>query len=79
MIDGVDMPEVIKRRRSELGLSQAELAAKVGVDRRQIRRYESGDTQPTLAVARAIANAIGVSIDELAGEDIAHRVDLAGD
>jgi transcriptional regulator with XRE-family HTH domain len=79
MISGVDMPEVIKRRRSELGLSQAELAAKVGVDRRQIRRYESGDTQPTLAVARAIANALGVSIDELAGEDIAHRVDLSGD
>ena len=79
MIGYVDMPEVIKRRRSELGLSQAELAAKVGVDRRQIRRYESGDTQPTLAVARAIANALGVSIDELAGEDIANRVDLSGD
>ena len=79
MMGGVDMPEVIKRRRAELGLSQADLAAKVGVDRRQIRRYESGDTQPSLPGARAIANALGVSIDELAGEDIAARVDLSGD
>lgn len=74
----MDMRDVMRRRRAELGLSQAELAAKVGVDRRQIRRYESGGTQPTLTVARAIARALGVTIDELAGED-QQRVDLSGD
>lgn len=72
------MNEVIRQRRSELGMSQADLATKVGVDRRQIRRYESGETQPTLSVAKTIARALGLTIDELAGNET-HRVDLTGD
>lgn len=72
------MPEVIRQRRAVLGLSQAELAAQTGVDKRQIRRYEAGETQPPLSVARAIARALAISIDELAGEQT-HRVDLTGD
>lgn len=74
----MDMSEVIRQRRSERGWSQADLAARVGVDTRQIRRYEAGATQPTLPVAKAIANALNVTIDELAGEE-RHRVDLSGD
>ena len=72
------MNEVIRQRRSELGMSQGDLAAKVGVDRRQIRRYESGETQPTLPVAKIIARALGITIDELAGDET-HRIDLTGD
>jgi transcriptional regulator with XRE-family HTH domain len=74
----MEMHDVIRQRRDDLGLSQSELAAKVGVDPRQIRRYESGDTQPTLSVAKAIARALDISIDELAGEET-HRVNLTGD
>jgi len=74
----VEMNEVIRHRRSELGMSQGDLAAKVGVDRRQIRRYEAGETQPTLSVAKTIARALGITIDELAGDET-HRIDLTGD
>jgi transcriptional regulator with XRE-family HTH domain len=74
----MEMNEVIRQRRSELGMSQADLATKVGVDRRQIRRYESGETQPTLSMAKTIARALGITIDELAGDET-HRVDLTGD
>jgi transcriptional regulator with XRE-family HTH domain len=74
----MEMHDVIRQRRDDLGLSQSDLAAKVGVDPRQIRRYESGETQPTLLVARAIARALGITIDELAGEET-HRVNLTGD
>lgn len=74
----MEMNEVIRQRRSELGMSQGDLAAKVGVDRRQIRRYESGETQPTLSVAKTIARALGITIDELAGDET-HRIDLTGD
>jgi transcriptional regulator with XRE-family HTH domain len=35
----MDLAEVIRRRRAELGMSQADLAAAAGVDKRQIRRY----------------------------------------
>lgn len=72
------MPEIIKRRRAELGLSQADLAAAAGVDQRQIRRYETGEQQPLLSVAVAIADALKISVGELAGVPT-HRVNLAGD
>ena len=70
--------EIMRQRRSELNLSQADLATKVGVDKRQIRRYESGDAQPTLPIAKAIADALGITVDELAGGDT-HRVSLTGE
>src|SRR5664279_5777409 len=73
------MPDVIKSRRAALRLSQADLAQRAGVDRRQIRRYESGETQPNLGVARALAHALGISIDELAGDEPTRRVDLSGE
>lgn len=72
------MDEVIRSRRAALGLSQAELAAQSGVDQRQIRRYEAGETQPSLSVARSIARSLGITIDELAGEQ-AHRIDVTGE
>lgn len=74
----MDMPEVMRKHRTARGMSQAELAALVGVDKRQIRRYEAGGTQPTLSVARAIARALGITVDELAGEE-PNRIDLTGD
>lgn len=59
--------EIIKRRRADLGLSQAELADAAGVHLRQIRRYESGEQQPVLPVAVRLAHALGVTVNELAG------------
>jgi transcriptional regulator with XRE-family HTH domain len=73
----MDLHEIIRQRRSELNMSQAELAAEVGVDKRQIRRYESGETQPTLPIAKAVARALGITVDELAGGD-SHRISLTG-
>ena len=72
------MSEVIRGRRAELGMSQAQLAAIAGVDTRQIRRYESGEQQPMLSVAVAIAEALGITVGQLAGEST-RRVVLTGD
>jgi len=74
----VEMAEVIRNRRAALGVSQAELAERVGVDKRQIRRYEAGDAQPSLSVGRDIADALRISLDELAGAD-SRRIGLSGD
>jgi transcriptional regulator with XRE-family HTH domain len=74
----MEMPEVIRTRRAQLGLSQAELALAAGVDRRQIRRYEAGEQQPALNVAVAIARALQISVSELAGQE-SDRADLTGD
>ena len=59
--------EVIRRRSKALGLTQLSLAELVGVHVRQIRRYESGEQQPVLAVAVRLAATLGVTLDELAG------------
>jgi transcriptional regulator with XRE-family HTH domain len=74
----MQMSEVLRRRRAELGMSQSELAAAAGIDARQIRRYEAGEQQPVLSVAVAIAEALQISVGELAGLP-SHGVNLTGD
>ncbi|GAA1187477.1 hypothetical protein GCM10009608_24020 [Pseudonocardia alaniniphila] len=74
----MEMSDVIRQRRADLGLSQSDLARAAGVDARQIRRYEAGEQQPLLSVAVAIADALGVSISELAGR-APSRVTITGD
>jgi transcriptional regulator with XRE-family HTH domain len=69
----------IRRRRMELGLSQAEVAEATGVNIRQIRRYEAGEQQPLLSVGIAIARALRMNVLELAGEVPSHRVNLTGE
>lgn len=61
-----------------MGMSQGDLAVKVGVDRQQIRRDEAGRDPADLSVAKTIARALGITIDELAGDET-HRVDRTGD
>lgn len=68
----------MRARRQQLGLSQAQLAKDVGVHLRQIARYEAGEQQPLLAVAVALAEALSISVAELAGQ-IPRAIDLAGD
>lgn len=67
----------MKRRRTALGLTQDALAKEVGIHGRQIRRYEAGDAVPTLDTARLIAEALGISLDELAGGE-SRQLYLAG-
>src|ERR1700712_1554578 len=69
--------EIIRRLRQEAGMSQAGLAAAVGINTRQINRYESGEQQPALGVAQRLAIALGVTLDELAGAP-GDRVKLEG-
>jgi transcriptional regulator with XRE-family HTH domain len=71
------MSEVIRERRTAIGMSQRDLAKAAGVDVRQIRRYEAGEQQPLLSVAIAIADALGISVAELAGKP-SHRIKLGG-
>jgi transcriptional regulator with XRE-family HTH domain len=51
--------------RKQKGMTQQQLAERIGVHVAQIRRYEAGTSQPTLDVVRSLAVALGVSADEL--------------
>ena len=57
--------ENMKKRRSELGLSQKELASVVGVSVRTIQNYENKKTIPTSAVMESISIALNVSFEEM--------------
>ena len=61
----VNFPEHLAQLRKERGLTQTQLAEKIGVHVAQVRRYEAGTSQPTLDVIRSLAVALGVSADEL--------------
>ena len=51
--------------RKERSLTQQALASMVGMHISQIRRYESGQSQPTLDAIRNLAIALSVSADML--------------
>jgi transcriptional regulator with XRE-family HTH domain len=66
----INIGATIKQRRAELGLSQTDLAKACDVNLRQIRRYENDEQQPALGVAMRLADALGITIGELAGEAV---------
>lgn len=55
----------LKERRSATGLTQAELAAKVGVTRRSVIRWESGQTIPGVRKIERIAEALDCEVEDL--------------
>ena len=74
----MDLSDVIRSRRRELGLSQGELAKLAGVSVRQMARYEAGEQQPVFSAAVALADALGISLTQLAGKAL-NTIDLSGD
>lgn len=55
----------IKELREEKGLTQEELANKVGVTRQTILFLEKGKYNPSLRFAHLIAHVLGARIDEI--------------
>ncbi len=58
-------PKRLAALRKAKNLNQQELAEKIAISVVQIRRYETGKSQPTLDVIRKLAVALGVSSDVL--------------
>ena len=57
--------ENLKRIRTEKNISQGDIARSFGVSRGFVSNIENGKTNPTLSTIAKLANAIGVSSDEL--------------
>ena len=55
----------IREYRARLGMSQEELALRVGVRRETIGNLEKGKYNPSLVLAWNIARVIGVTIEEI--------------
>jgi len=54
--------------RQAKGLSQSQLAQAVGVPMTSLRNWEQGRREPGLCASYHLARALGVSLDELAGD-----------
>jgi transcriptional regulator with XRE-family HTH domain len=59
--------ERLRALREARGLSLGELGKHLQTSRQAIHAYESGLSQPTLALAIKLADALDVSLDELVG------------
>lgn len=60
----------IKRYRTELNLSQEELAEKIYVSRQSISNWENGKTYPDIHSLLLLSSLFGVSLDQLIKGDI---------
>lgn len=61
----------IRKCREELGFTQQELAEKVGLSQETISQYEIGTRTPNVNIAKKIAEALNVSLDNIFfGQDI---------
>ena len=59
----------MRAARAERGMSQADLAAAVGVTRQTSSMIESGNYNPTLRLCLGICRALGKTLDQLFWED----------
>lgn len=66
-----DVPTRLIQLRRELDLTQQEMGDRIGIHVNQVRRYESGNSKPSLEVLEKIALTLHVSLDWLVfGEEL---------
>ena len=66
----MEIGKKIMNLRKKNGLSQEELAEKIGVARQTISKWELGETSPDLKQSKELSKIFNVSLDELTDNDI---------
>ena len=59
----------LQATRMAVHLTQEQLAASVGVSRQTVAKWESGETSPDLEHAAALADVLGITLDDLVAFD----------
>lgn len=66
----MEFKDRLKERRRILGISQAELAKKIGITGRTIQNYELGTRNPqSIEIAQKLAEALETTVEYLLGTD----------
>lgn len=55
------MANIVEKKRKELGLSQDEFAAQIGISRQYYSEIESGKRTPSVNLAKEIGSALKIS------------------
>lgn len=58
----------VRRARTELGMSQEQLAARSGLDRTYVSGLERGKRNPTLSTQQRLAGALGLRVADLVAQ-----------
>lgn len=61
----MDIGDIIRVRRLHLGMSQAQLATRLGISRNQVSNVETGKSLPSAKVLAALEEALETSFDDL--------------
>lgn len=59
----------IKKARLIAGISQIELAAKIGVTPGAVCQWENGRTRPNVRMLKPLAEALNTTVEKLLGEE----------
>lgn len=65
----MDFGSIVVELRKEKGISQTDLAARLGIHKNVLGRYERNEVLPSIDIARRIADILDVSLDYLAGKE----------
>jgi len=58
-----ELGRAVRERREELGLTQAELAERAGLQQPAVARFEAGGTMPTIPVLERYAAALAMQLN----------------
>ena len=70
--------ERIKQLRTERGLSQVDLAEKLGVSKQSVSNWENDNIQPSIEMLLKISRIFSVTTDYLLGEDSRKFLEITG-
>lgn len=70
----MDLGKKIRAHRDELGLTQAELADKLGLTYSSVSQWESGRATPRTPILRQLADLFNTTVADLMGEDATEAV-----
>ena len=62
--------DILKQLRQAKGMSQEEFASLLGTTKQVVSRYENGQRTPKITVAQKYAEVLGISLNELLGENV---------
>ena len=65
MLDQKVFGEKLRNHRKKLGMTQEDVAEKVGVSPQAISKWESGNGSPDISNLPVLAETLGISVDEL--------------
>lgn len=70
--------EQIRYLRTAQGMTQVELAHRLGVSKQSVSNWESNNIQPSIELLEKIADLFGVTTDHLLGREPLRTLDVSG-